>query len=186
MRSTLKNLLPQTIVNKYLSKLQVAVEASSGGISHIFLFVGLNASHEELNLRPSSFYYIPWNETNRDMDAGAIQDYYWETLLDPNVQDVSAGIVFASAKDPEYASTVMPGKSTVIVFSEARQEDFVPFQQDITSDDDTSRRSRRSVEYQQAKDLIEQKLIRSLVLNFPHLKSHIKVSEVGTPLTLLD
>ena len=55
--STLK-LLP-TQARKRLQRLETAVEKSSGGISHVFTFVGLNASHEELNLKSSSYYYIP-------------------------------------------------------------------------------------------------------------------------------
>jgi hypothetical protein len=79
-------------------------------------FVGLNASADERGLRSSSFYYIPWkvkawtipwNETNKDMDSSAIQDFYRTTLLDPNVREVSAGIVFTSAKDPESCSSIM-------------------------------------------------------------------------------
>ena len=61
------------------------------------------------------------------MDATAIQDYYRETLLDPDVLDVSAGMVFCTAKDPDYSATTMPGRSTAIVFSEAQAEDFEAF-----------------------------------------------------------
>lgn len=101
--ATLFKLLPKDVVDKHLSNLREHVKKSSGGISHTFTFVGFNASCEELGLRSSSYYYIPCNAT-RDMDASAIQDFYRDTLLDPNVLDVSAGIVFASAKDPMYAN----------------------------------------------------------------------------------
>jgi hypothetical protein len=127
IRSTLRNLLPAKVSldGGPLSKLRKAVEECSGGISHVFLFVGLNASTEDLMLRSSSFYYIPWNETDPSMDATGIQDFCRDTLLDPTVMDVSAGMVFCTAKDPEYSAVTMPGKNTVIVFSEARASDFV-------------------------------------------------------------
>ena len=210
-RSTLK-LLPDRILQKSkdgvrkggrsasgsLQRLADSVEQSSGGISHVFCFVGLNATNEELNLKSSSYYYIPWNDTNKDtMDATEIQDYYRDTLLDPNVLDVSAGIVFASAKDPLYAAATMPGKSTVIVFSEAKSEDFHQFIPDAKSETSAKggggprgggsrMQSPRTECYQRAKKLIETKMMRSLLLNFPHLEPYIDVVEVGTPLTLFD
>ena len=192
MRSTL-NLLPPDIVHESLADLHKTIEAASGGISHVFTFVGLNASNEQLGLRSSSFYYIPWNETNRDMNATKIQDYYRDTLLDPNVLDVSAGIVFASAKDPIYSSMVMPNKSTVIIFSEAKAEDFMKFQKRATTETTTHsgpssslEHGERTDDYEQAKQLIQAKMMRSLLVNFPHLEPYIDVVEVGTPLTLFD
>ncbi|KAL7562918.1 hypothetical protein ACA910_000287 [Epithemia clementina (nom. ined.)] len=171
-----------------LEKLEKAVKESSGGISHVFTFVGLNKSHEELGLKSSSYYYIPWNETNENMDATEIQDYYRNTLLDPQVMDVSAGIVFASAKDPTYSAAVMPNRSTVIIFSEARDSDFFKFADDPAERIGGKVREHgpRTVEYQAAKNLIETKMLRSLLLNFPHLEPYIDLVEVGTPLTLFD
>ena len=189
-RSTLQLLPPRIREMKGISRLQKAVKESSGGSSHVVTFVGLNASCEELGLKSSSYYYIPWNTTDNKMDATEIQDYYRGTLLDPNVMDVSAGIVFASAKDPTYADAVMPNKSTVIVFSEAKTEDFVKFAQPAKDKNRaTTKRwvhGQRTEDYEAAKDLIEQKMMRSLLLNFPHLEPYVDVVEVGTPLTLFD
>ena len=126
------------------------------------------------------------------MDATEIQDFYRNTLLDPTVEDVSAGIVFASAKDPIYSREVMPGKSTVIIFSEAKTDDFRQFipNPGKPSPCGGGRSSRiqgpRTKGYEQAKKLIEKKMIRSLLLNFPHLEPYIDIVEVGTPLTLFD
>lgn len=183
--STLQNLLPTDIVRDGpLRQLYQAVQSSSGGISHVFAFVGLNASTEELGLRSSSFYYIPWNETNSNMDATAIQDYYRDTLLDPTVLDVSAGMVFCTAKDPHYSAITMPGKSTVIIFSEARAEDFQKFV--LEDDSGKGKKHLRNQEYETAKKLIKFKMMRSLFLNFPHLEPYVDLVEVGTPLTLFD
>jgi len=181
IRSTLKNLVPRQVVQDKLRKLELAVEKSSGGISHVFAFVGLNASTDDLGLQSSSFYYIPWNETDSSMDATAIQDYYRETLLDPNVLDVSAGMVFCSAKDPVYSAATIPGRSTVVVFSEAQAEDFEAFLEHSSDG-----KQLRTNEYSQAKELIQRKMLRSLLLNFPQLKKHVDHVEIGTPLTLLD
>jgi len=41
--------------------------------------------------------------------------------------DVSFGWVFVSVKDPFYSNMTMPGKTTVIMFSEAKTEDFEQF-----------------------------------------------------------
>jgi all-trans-retinol 13,14-reductase len=185
--STLKLLPSHAREMPGLQRLNKAVQKSSGGISHVFTFVGLNASSEELGLKSSSYYYIPWNTTDHSMDATEIQDFYRDSLLDPSVLDVSAGIVFASAKDPTYAAAVMPGKSTVIIFSEAKKQDFIQFlDASKNSGARGNLRDNRKTEYAQAKQLIEQKMMRSLLLNFPHLEPFIDVMEVGTPLTLFD
>jgi len=192
--STLVNLLPKRMTasrDAPLRGLLDEIEALSGGISHVFLFVGLNASTEELRLQSSSFYYIPWNSTTAEMNATAIQDYYRNTLLDPNVLDVSAGMVFCTAKDPVYSAATMPNKSTVIVFSEARAEHFDQFvDTEATVSGSATGKGRKRVlrtkEYGKAKQLIERKMMRSLLMNFPHLEPFVDVVEVGTPLTIID
>jgi all-trans-retinol 13,14-reductase len=190
MWSTLSKLVPKDILNGPLADLAKHVKNSSGGISHTFTFVGFNATNEELGLRSSSFYYIPCN-VSKDMDASAIQDFYRNTLLDPDVEDVSAGIVFASAKDPRYAEMTMPGKSTAIIFSEAKDTDFLDLfaEQEATA---TLRKGigeghqKRPKTYEEAKELVKKKMVRSLLLNFPHLEPYIEVVEVGTPITMAD
>ena len=197
--TTLQHLVPSKVYhdNPRLQRLRTMVErVSSGAISHVFAFVGMNASTEELKLQSSSFYYIPWNETNAtELDATAIQEFYRNTLLDPSVLDVSAGMVFCTAKDPVYSETTMPGLSTAIVFSEARAKDFEQFTVVQEDDEDVAasgkgkrpqRKKLRTKEYKQAKKLIEQKMMRSLLLNFPHLEPYIDFVEIGTPLTLMD
>jgi len=125
--STIFNLLHQHVAQgPKLQPLVRSLRKATGGISHVFTFLGFNANHDELGLRSSSYYYIPCNSTT-DMDASAIQQFYRDTLLDPNVPHLSASIVFASAKDPYYSSLTMPHKSTAIIFSEPRDTDFFPF-----------------------------------------------------------
>ena len=181
--STLQHLKPKDLVNgPTFRRLRHAVQDSSGGISHVFAFVGLNASADELQLQSSSFYYIPWNDTNRDMDATVIQEYYRNTLLDSTVQDVSAGMVFCTAKDPVYSAIAMPQRSTAIVFSEARASDFDMYLEETPNNG----KMIRTAAYAEAKRVLERKLLRSLFNNFPQLESHVDLVEIGTPLTLLD
>lgn len=188
--NTLEHLLPQDLVkhpNAPLRKLYDEVKAAGkGAISHCFGFVGLNASAEELGLRSSSYYYLPWNTTDTEMDATFIQDYYRDTLLDPNVLDVSAGWVFVSAKDPYYSNMTMPGKTTVIIFSEAKTEDFEKFVDDAAyfkgaTPHAGKARPLREEEYEAAKKLVERKMMRGLLHCFPHLEPHVEVVEIGTP-----
>jgi all-trans-retinol 13,14-reductase len=190
MSSTINKLLPQEVTDGPLADLKEHVKKSSGGISHVFTFVGFNATNEELGLRSSSFYYIPCN-VSKDMDASEIQDFYRDTLLDPNVEDVSAGIVFASAKDPHYSEVVMPGKSTAIIFSEAKDDDFLSlFDEEgasaVLRKGIGEGHQKRSEKYEKAKELVKEKMVRSLLLNFPHLEPYIEVVEVGTPVTMAD
>jgi hypothetical protein len=125
------------------------------------------------------------------MDATYIQDYFRNTLLDPNVMDVSAGWVFVTAKDPYYSNMTMPGKTTVVIFSEAKTEDFEKFVDESTyfkgaTPHAGKARPLREAEYEEAKRLIERKMMRGLLRCFPQLEPHIEVVEIGTPLTLLD
>lgn len=190
MWSTISKLLPKEVMDGPLADLKEHVKQSSGGISHVFTFVGFNTTNEELGLRSSSFYYIPCN-VSKDMDASEIQDFYRSTLLDPEVKDVSAGIVFASAKDPHYSEIVMPGKSTAIIFSEAKDDDFLSLFEEEEASAALRKgigegHRRRSEKYQTAKQLVKEKMVRSLVLNFPHVEPYIDVVEVGTPVTMAD
>jgi len=193
--NTLEHLLPRELVQGQtapLRKLYDEVKAAGeGAISHCFGFVGLNASAEELGLRSSSFYYLPWNTTDTKMDATYIQDYYRDTLLDPNVLDVSAGWVFVTAKDPYYSNVTMPGKATVIIFSEAKTEDFDKFVDEAAyfkgvTPHAGKARPVREEEYEAAKKLVERKMMRGLLRCFPHLEPYVDVVEIGTPLSLLD
>jgi all-trans-retinol 13,14-reductase len=195
LKNTLEHLLPQELVRDRCAPLRNLYDevnaASEGAISHCFGFVGLNASSEELGLRSSSYYYLPWNETNAEMDATYIQDYYRDTLLDPNVTDVSAGWVFVTAKDPYYSSITMPGKTTVVIFSEAKTEDFEKFVDEETyikgaAPHAGKARPVRGAEYEAAKELVKRKMMRGLLRCFPHLEPHVEVVEIGTPLSLLD
>lgn len=222
--NTLEHLLPRDLVQGPMAPLRRLYDevksAGEGAISHCFGFVGLNATVEELGLRSSSFYYLPWNTTDAEMDATYIQDYYRDTLLDPNVLDVSAGWyvlqfilffflcdtprchhltlstcdmyrVFVTAKDPFYSNITMPGKTTVIIFSEAKTEDFEKFVDESTyfkgaAPHAGKARPAREAEYEAAKKLVERKMMRGLLRCFPHLEPYVEVVEIGTPLTLLD
>ena len=147
--------------------------------SHTFTFVGSNASFKELGLRSSSYYYILCNAT-KDMNASALQDFYRDTLLDPNVLDISAGIAFASAKDTTYSNIIMPGKSTPIIFSEANSEDFLELLDEENKISILSKgHKKHGAKYEKANALVKEKMIRSLILNFPHLDPYIECVDVG-------
>ena len=190
--NTLEHLVPRELIRGPLKELYDEVKAvGKGAISHCFGFVGLNKSAEELGLRSSSYYYLPWNTTDAEMDATYIQDYYRDTLLDPNVMDVSAGWVFVSAKDPYYSNLTMPGKTTIILFSEAKTEDFSLFVDDTIFSAGAKphagkARPLRVAEYEAAKSLVERKMMRGLLRCFPHIEPYVEVVEIGTPLSLLD
>jgi hypothetical protein len=85
----------------------------------------------------------------------------------------------------------MPGRTTVIIFSEAKTEDFDKFVEQATyfkgaAPHAGKARPVREAEYEAAKKLVEQKMMRGLLQCFPHLEPHVEVVEIGTPLTLLD
>ncbi|CEL94511.1 unnamed protein product [Vitrella brassicaformis CCMP3155] len=179
LRPTFDKLLSRDVVRRYLKKEAARVDRySEGAISHVYAFVALKGSAEELGLKSSSLYYIPWN-TSQPMEASSIQDHYRSTLLDPSVEDVSAGMLFPTAKDPDYSEKKHPGRSVCIMFSEAIPEEFEHLKDDVGGVESKL----LSEEYSGVKKVIERKLINALLHNFPHLKDHIEFVEVGTPMT---
>lgn len=177
MLPTVERLLAPSAVERFMPEQAALIRHhSGGGIAHVFAFVGLNGSPEELGLKSASFYYIPWDEERSGpMEATRIQEHFRKSLLDPNEPQVSAGMVFPSAKDPAYSNETMPGKSTCVIFSEAVAEDFKA----LAEEEKQGRR--RSEAYLAAKKVVEEKLRRSLLANFPQLEGKIEVFMVGTP-----
>uniref|UniRef100_A0A0G4I1D3 Amine oxidase domain-containing protein n=1 Tax=Chromera velia CCMP2878 TaxID=1169474 RepID=A0A0G4I1D3_9ALVE len=189
MGVTLSELLQPEIVGRHLSHTQEVVKRHSGGISHALAFIGLNGTNAALGLKSSSLYYIP-TASNRsrfvdesgEVEASLIQDWYRDTLLDPSVPSVSAGMVFPSAKDPHTTEERFPGKSSALLFSEARPEEFLPM---VLEKRGKKGFVEKTEAYKEAKELVGKKMLRAFLDHFPDLEDKIELFEVGTPLTSL-
>ncbi len=133
--------------------------------SHICLYVGLNATDEELGLGTSNLWVFP----GTDHDA-CVSRY----LTDPSAPIPLTYISFPSAKDPDFQNR-HPGHATVEVVSIA------PYEWFSTWEDETWQK--RGGDYQNFKEQLSARLLEVLVREVPQLADTIDYHELSTPLS---
>jgi len=134
-------------------------------MSHICLYVGLDASDAELGLGTSNLWVFP----GTDHDASV--DRY---LADPSAPIPLTYISFPSAKDPDFQNR-HPGKATVEVVSMAPYEWFTEWE-------DTAWQ-KRGDDYEELKARLSARLLEILVREEPQLAGRIAYHELSTPLS---
>ncbi len=133
--------------------------------SHICLYVGLDATDDELGLERSNL----WVYSSPDQD-GDIARF----MTDPDAPLPLVYISFPSAKDPDFA-TRYPGKATIEVVSIA------PYERFRTWED--TRWMKRGEDYTRLKDDLSRRLIEVLEREVPQVAGKIAYSELSTPLS---
>jgi all-trans-retinol 13,14-reductase len=133
--------------------------------SHICLYVGLDASDEELGLGTSNLWVFP----GPDHDA-TVERY----LNDPSAPIPLTYISFPSAKDPD-SQNRHPGKATVEVVSIAPYEWFAAWEDKAWQ--------KRGEDYESFKAEFTERLLAILVREVPSLEGHIDYHELSTPLS---
>jgi len=133
--------------------------------SHICLYVGLDASDEELGLGTSNLWVFP----GPDHDA-TVERY----LADPSAPIPLTYISFPSAKDPDFQNR-HPGKATVEVVSIAPYEWFAAWEDKAWQ--------KRGEDYETFKAELTERLLAILVREVPQLEGHIHYHELSTPLS---
>ena len=86
------------------------------GISHVYLFLGIDGSAEDLDLPSSNLWALPSSDVQGDLDK-----YYSNPSKYLSNGSMLQFIGFPSAKDPEQRAK---GKSTCVVISEAKSSWF--------------------------------------------------------------
>lgn len=161
--NTFERLLPAEIARAHhLDKRPPGLESSA---AHINLYVGLNASDQELNLPTTNFWIYP----SPDHDAN-VAAY----LADSNAPFPVVYISFPSAKDPTFPVRY-PGKSTLQAISLAPYEWFdkwaeLPWH-------------KRGAEYEAFKAKLTDRLREKLVEYVPQIRNHIEHCELSTPIS---
>jgi all-trans-retinol 13,14-reductase len=133
--------------------------------SHICLYVGLDASDEELGLGTSNLWVFP----GPDHDA-TVERY----LNDPSAPIPLTYISFPSAKDPDFQNR-HPGKTTVEVVSIAPYEWFAAWEDKPWQ--------KRGEDYESFKAELTERLLEILVREVPQLEGHVDYHELSTPLS---
>lgn len=183
VESTYRKLLDETDVQKMggVPESLLATEAKGSG-HHVYAFVGLDGTSEELSLPTHNVWSFPsaGNAQTPDLStawrAVATQgDNCAPCFLDSDEAasakiDLPCFMSFPSAKDPLYNNRC-PGKATAVLLTESRVEYFgTPGPQGKRGDD-----------YEQVKSRFKQPLLNAMFRHFPHLESKVEYVDVATP-----
>ncbi len=146
-------------------KLCVAYNKVKASVAHVCLYVGLDASDEELNLPRHNF----WMYDSYDFDGS-----YTKHINDEGSNLPLAYISFPSAKDPEWEGK-HPGTSTIQVMTVCPYEWVAQWEE--------TRWQKRGDEYDVFKEKYTAQLLEKLYKVVPQVKGHIVASELSTPLS---
>ncbi|CAE7275360.1 retsat [Symbiodinium natans] len=140
-----------------------------GGISHMYAFLGLQGSKEELALSSSNLWALPSPDIEGDLAR-----YYADPWPMVDSGSLLLFVGFPSAKDPQAAER-HPGKSTCVIITEAREEWFSKWKD--------SKQGKRGEDYEQVKRRFQEGMIKGLLKHFPQLEGKIEYVEMGSPLS---
>ena len=142
------------------------------GVAAMNVFLGLNASNEELGLKMNNTWAFVTNECAMGIDD--YQDSSADQAMEKEVPLLF--ISFPSSKDPNWK--LHPGrenKATCALVTLANWDWFKRFE-------DTSLR-KRGDEYEELKNAIGHQMIEQVTKLYPQLKNHIDYIEIGSPVT---
>jgi len=140
-----------------------------GGISHMYAFLGLRGTAEELELSSSNLWALPSPNIERDMER-----YYADPWPMVDSGSLLLFVGFPSAKDPEAAAR-HPGKSTCVIITEAKEAWFSKWRD--------AKQGKRGADYEQLKKRFEEGMVKGLLKHFPQLEGKIEYVEMGSPLS---
>jgi all-trans-retinol 13,14-reductase len=161
--NTVDHLLPEGTPGR--ETLRATLQRTERSASHVCLYVGLDATDEELGLGRSNL----WVYHSPDQD-GDLARY----LADPEAPLPMVFISFPSAKDPDFANR-HPGKATVEVVSIAPYDRFRQWED--------TKWMKRGEDYEAIKDELSSRLIEVLEREVPQIAGKIAYSELSTPLS---
>lgn len=141
--------------------LQPEMKSLLSGISHVYAFIGMEGSSQQLQLPSFNTWVIPGEDINSDC-----REYYEHPFAsDKQLMFIS----FPSAKDPLY-SKKYPKKSNCIIIAEALPEWFEDYPTCNTGDTPKT--------YDALKLHFKNKLLQGLYKLFPHLDGRIRYKPV--------
>ena len=161
--NTFEHLLPDGVADKhsYAGKL----DRVRPSFAHLGVYIGLQATAEELGLPKTNFWIYPHN----DYDA-AVEAF----VEDRNAEFPVVYISFPSAKDPDYLNR-HPGTATIEIVAPAPYEWFAPWRGTTWG--------KRGEDYEAFKRELGERLMRHLYDKLPQLEGRVDYYEVSTPLS---
>jgi len=162
--TTYRTLLPTAIVEKHGLKKQLTKIKNS--VAHACLYVGFEASPEELKLPKANYWIYPTEGTHDEC-----VDRYEQDL---NAEFPVVYVSFPAAKDPDWNNRY-PNKSTVDIITLMPYEVFEKWED--------TRWKKRGADYEALKEEISQRLLEALYKLEPQLKGKVAYYELSTPIT---
>lgn len=134
-------------------------------MSHQCLYIGLNASDEQLGLPKTNYWLYP----SADYDGDT------ERFLESSEAELPlVYISFPSSKDPDWPNR-HPGKSTIEIVAPAPYQWFSQWQDKPWG--------KRGADYDALKAQWSERLLAHLYRHFPQTRAHVDFHELSTPLS---
>jgi all-trans-retinol 13,14-reductase len=163
IENTFNHLLTEDCVGEFAYASSLSKVGPSMG--HLGVYIGLQATAEELGLPRTNFWIYPSN----DYDA-AVQAFF----DDPDAPFPVVYISFPSAKDPGYLNR-HPGTATIEIVAPAPYEWFEKWKGTTWG--------KRGDDYEAFKAELGERLMQHLYDKLPQLKGQVDYYEVSTPLS---
>ena len=170
LKNTFHKLLPKNVAEKsYFHKLSAQLRPSWGTLQ---AFIGLNASKEELGLKPQNMWVSLDNSCGRSFSEYMNLKREDAVARRPPLMFVS----FPSAKDPNWEKHAgREHKSTCILITGARWEWYEEFAGTTLH--------KRGDDYDEFKAALGDALVEFACKLYPQIRHHIDYVEVATPMT---
>ncbi|MEZ4884799.1 MAG: NAD(P)/FAD-dependent oxidoreductase [Chitinophagales bacterium] len=162
--TTYKKLLPNDVVQKHA--LQKQLKKVNNSVAHACLYIGFEASPEELQLPKANYWVYPVEGTHDE----CVERY----TKDINAEFPVVYVSFPAAKDPDWSNRY-PNKSTVDIIT------LMPYE--IFEQWEGTRWKKRGADYEALKEKISQRLLETLYRLEPQLKGKVAYYELSTPIT---
>lgn len=142
-----------------------ALERLERGDGHIYLYVGLDRTAEDLALPKANYWLFPDEHHERNVAAWA---------ANPDAPFAGVFLAFPSAKDPTFTKR-FPGRATVDIITSARWHWFERWEH--------TRVQHRGAEYEALKRRFAGRLLECLYQRFPQTRGRVAHAELSTPLS---
>jgi len=161
--NTFNALLPDELVEHY--GYRDALKHVRPSVGHLGVYIGVQATAEELGLPRTNFWIYPHNDYDAALEA---------FLRDADAPFPVVYISFPSAKDPDYLNR-HPGTATIEIVAPAPYEWFARWKGTTWG--------QRGGDYETLKARLGERLMRHLYDKLPHLEGRVDYYEVSTPLS---
>lgn len=166
--NTFENLVPDSVKNKV--DIQSVLKKVQSGWGAISIFVGLDGTNEELNLKATN----TWAMAEIDLDKG-VDEFLSLPVEKAGESDIPLLFIsFPSTKDPTWNERY-PGKSNCTIVTLVNWEWFQNWKDE--------RVMKRGESYDELKMRIGEKAWEQTLKFYPQLKGKRKYFDVGTPLS---